>query len=163
MPITAAQPHASTQRHLGEFGPGGSAVVVGFDVRLCRTAEPGQPISEQDRTWPAQMRRIGQTHLRIWRLDGLIETADLLISELVTNGLQHGRAEVVGVRLWRTGTYVGIEVISGGGAQVPCPREAGRYDEGGRGLRLVGVLADAWGVTPDGARTWCLLAIAGGE
>ncbi|MFI1014294.1 ATP-binding protein [Streptomyces sp. NPDC020965] len=88
---------------------------------------------------------------------------DLLISELVTNGLQYGRAEVVGVRLWRTGTYVGIEVISGGGAQVPCPREAGRYDEGGRGLRLVGVLADAWGVTPDGARTWCLLAIAGGE
>ncbi|MGW6454770.1 ATP-binding protein [Streptomyces sp. NPDC055078] len=162
MPITAAPPHAHTVQHLGRIDLDQPGITTGFDVHLRRTAPPGTPLTPQDRSWPGQMRRIGQVHLRIWGLDALIEAVDLLLSELVTNGFQHGEGDTVRVRLWRSATYVGIEVAGDSGAQGAREKVAGAEDERGRGLQLVGVVADAWGVAGDGARTWCLLAINGG-
>ncbi|MGW6458117.1 ATP-binding protein [Streptomyces sp. NPDC055078] len=163
MPITATRADAPTVQHPGAVHLHPPGTVTAFDVSLARTAKAGGPMSEHDRAWPGLMRRAGRVHLGLWRLEGLAETVELLITELVTNGFQHGSGGAVGVRLARTEAYVWIEVASGGGAQRPCAREAGPEDESGRGLRLVEVLADAWGVTADGARTWCLLAVAGGE
>ncbi|WP_194292742.1 ATP-binding protein [Streptomyces katsurahamanus] len=161
MSLTATQPDTPTRRHLGDLAPNQPAITPGFDVRLSRTAKPGEPMSGQDRAWPGLMRRAGRAHLWIWRLGELVGTAELLMSELVTNGFQHGQSDTVRVRLWRTDAYVCIEVDSGSGPQRPCPRQAGPDDESGRGLQLVGMLADAWGVSDDGSRIWCLLTVDG--
>ncbi|GGZ13851.1 ATPase [Streptomyces inusitatus] len=144
MPITTAAPRAE--------------IVTGFDVSLLRTGS-GEAMSAQDRTWPGLMRRAGRAHLGIWELEGLVEKVELLVSELVTNGFQHGRGETVEVRLWRTEVYVCMEVSSGVGKGMPCVREAGPMEESGRGLGLVAVVADAWGVTPDGDCTWCMVDV----
>ncbi|MFF8959057.1 ATP-binding protein [Streptomyces sp. NPDC014894] len=162
MPITTAPPHSATRHHIGAIALDSRApgAVAGFEVRVARTSGCGESMSAQDRTWPGLMRRAGRAHLGIWGLEGLADTVELLMSELVTNGFQHGSGDTVGVRLWRTETYLCVEVSSGGGEGTPCPREAGPLEESGRGLGLVAVLADAWGATPDGARTWCLLAVA---
>jgi anti-sigma regulatory factor (Ser/Thr protein kinase) len=70
----------------------------------------------------------------------------LLLSELVTNAIQHGGAgphEMIQVRLATTRSRVRVEVYDPGarGAQ---PRD--RIDEGsGYGLLLIDRLADGWG------------------
>ncbi|MFE5855175.1 ATP-binding protein [Streptomyces sp. NPDC056500] len=157
MPLAVVQSDAPTTHHIGQLTIGQSDIELGFQVSVCRTGRVGEPMSVQDRTWAGLMRRIGLVHLRIWQWEVLADRVDLLLSELVTNGFQHGQGETVDVRLWRTGGHVGIEVASGGGPQVPCPRVPGLFDESGRGLGLVAAVADAWGIA-DGGRIWCLVA-----
>ncbi|WP_228386578.1 ATP-binding protein [Streptomyces katsurahamanus] len=158
MPTTTTRPDEGTRRHPGTVALDRQPITNGFDMRLSRTALPGEPIAQHDRAWPALMRRLGAAQLRVWRLDALIESADLVISELVTNGFQHGRGDTVAVRLWRTATYICIEVDSGPSPWTPRTRQPDPYDEGGRGLHLVAALSDTWGITPDGSRTWSVLA-----
>jgi anti-sigma regulatory factor (Ser/Thr protein kinase) len=102
------------------------------------------------------MRRIVRAKLRAWHRDAFIDSAELLVTELTTNALQYGQAADVGVRLVLTATHIGIEVDDGTPCP-PCPRAADPLDENGRGLPLVAALSDAWGVSPDGTRTWCTL------
>jgi len=70
----------------------------------------------------------------------------LLLSELVTNAIQHGGAgphEMIQVRLATTPSRVRVEVYDPG-ARGTRPRD--RIDEGGGfGLLLVDRLADGWG------------------
>ncbi|MGW4030674.1 ATP-binding protein [Streptomyces sp. NPDC004838] len=141
--------------------PPDSTAMAGFEVRLCRSGKPGDPLTDADRLWPALMRRVGQAHLRLWGLDGLADTAELLISELVTNEFEHGEG-AVGVRLWRTDAHLCIEVGSDS-MRVPQTRRAGPLDENGRGLHLVAACSDGWGVTPDGTGTWCALTLSPGS
>ncbi|MFI1017574.1 ATP-binding protein [Streptomyces sp. NPDC020965] len=159
MSMTATRRDTSTRQHIGELVRDRPSARTGFDVVISRTGRGGDGLSPQDRSWPGQMRRVGREHLRMWGLDALGDSIELLLSELVTNGFRHGRGGPVGVRLWRTEVCVCVEVVSGGGAQVPCVREAGVSEESGRGLWLVDAVADAWGVTADGSCTWCLLAV----
>ncbi|MGW4201825.1 ATP-binding protein [Streptomyces sp. NPDC004726] len=135
-----------------------SRVITGFEVSLHRAAKPGVPLADGDRLWPSLMRRVGRAHLHHWGLGYWAETVELLLSELVTNGLEHGYGSTVDIRLWRTEAHLRIEVDSGG-PYAPPVNDADPLDEGGRGLHLVGALADGWGVTADG--TWCVLAIDG--
>ncbi|MFI6285036.1 ATP-binding protein [Streptomyces sp. NPDC051018] len=129
----------------------------GFDVTLGRDGKQGEPLTDGDRLWPALMRRVVRAHMGLWGLGTLADTVELLMSELVTNALEHGHG-AVGVRVWRTETRLWAEVRSAG-PQTVVPREAGPYDESGRGLLLVSALADGWGVSGDGV--WCALAIGG--
>jgi two-component sensor histidine kinase len=76
--------------------------------------------------------------------------AGLLVSELVSNSLQHsdsGRpGGTITVTVAVTAGEVLIEVTDDGGAGHPVPRPAsGDDDEDGRGLRLVQQLAGGWG------------------
>ncbi|MER7688709.1 ATP-binding protein [Streptomyces sp. NPDC097610] len=108
-----------------------------------------------------QMRRIGGAQLRLWGLDSLIEDVALILSELVTNAIQHGTGPAVDVRLAFLESVVRIEVRSGpaGGVRV---RAADPLAENGRGLYLVGALADKWGVDEAGW-IWCTLAVTEAE
>ena len=88
----------------------------------------------------------------------MIETARLLISELVTNAVLHGGARSGGdveVRIIAKAERVRVEVCDAGrGFAATHPKlDPGRI--GGWGLYLVDQLADRWGVeTDDGCMVW---------
>ncbi|MFH9617662.1 SpoIIE family protein phosphatase [Streptomyces pratensis] len=110
----------------------------------------------------ARARELARTQLTAWDLDDLVDTTELLVSELVTNALRYGEGEIR-LRLLRDRTLV-CEVWDAGLVQ-PRRRRARDTDEGGRGLQLVGLLSAAWGSrrTPRGKTVWFELALPHGE
>jgi PAS domain S-box-containing protein len=87
-----------------------------------------------------------------------VGTAVLLVSELVTNAIRHAQGPcALVVRLGDGAVELSVE---DGDPQVPVARESRKLDESGRGLLLVGALADRWGVRaiPGGKAIWFSLA-----
>ena len=83
------------------------------------------------------------------------DTVALLVSEVATNALVHGRGDVeVRVLAPRDG-LLRVEVSDGDPA-LPRPRAASTDAEGGRGLALVDALAASWGThaSPTGKVVW---------
>jgi DNA-binding response OmpR family regulator len=102
----------------------------------------------QDAQSPRAARRFVTRALTGWddEESDLTDTVTLLVSELVTNAVIHAGSEVeVMVRL--TATAARIEVTDGS-AQAIAPRDATFEEDSGRGLALVGTLAQRWGVRP---------------
>ncbi|OPF74672.1 histidine kinase [Streptomyces antioxidans] len=91
--------------------------------------------------------------LRAWDLEDAVCTAELIISELITNALRYG-APPLHIRLLR-GRGLICEV-SDGSSTAPHMRHATTTDEGGRGLFLVAQFAQRWGTryTADGKVIW---------
>ncbi|MEU9503601.1 SpoIIE family protein phosphatase [Streptomyces sp. NPDC048196] len=110
----------------------------------------------------ARARELARDQLTDWGLAGLVDTTELLVSELVTNALRHGHGEIR-LRLLLDRTLV-CEVWDADLAQ-PRRRRARDTDEGGRGLQLVGLLSEGWGSrrTPRGKTVWFELALPDGE
>ncbi|MFE4912892.1 SpoIIE family protein phosphatase [Streptomyces sp. NPDC056652] len=93
----------------------------------------------------ARARRLVRGQLLRWELPAAVETAQLMVSELVTNAVKHARSRRVGLRLVRTDALL-CEVLD----DEPAPAallDAGRDDEFGRGLRVVSTLAREWGTS----------------
>lgn len=107
-------------------------------------------------------RELARDRLLAWDLDDLVDTTELLVSELVTNALRYGEGEIR-LRLLRDRTLV-CEVWDAGLVQ-PRRRRARDTDEGGRGLQLVGLLSAAWGSrrTPRGKTVWFELPLPDGR
>jgi anti-sigma regulatory factor (Ser/Thr protein kinase) len=90
----------------------------------------------------------------------------LLLSELVTNAIQHGGAgphETIQVRLSSTPKRVRVEVHDPG-ARGPVPTDRLVAEKGGYGLLLVDRLADGWGreqTNAGGSLAWFELDIEG--
>ncbi|MFC4030744.1 ATP-binding protein [Streptomyces polygonati] len=118
----------------------------------------GDRVSEDDGLWVGRLRRIGAAMVARWGYPGLVESAELLISELVTNALRYGADDAIAFRLARAADAFVIEVDDGSPGR-PQVRAAGPDEESGRGMLLVSVVADEWGVSPDGTCTWCLVKI----
>jgi anti-sigma regulatory factor (Ser/Thr protein kinase) len=82
-----------------------------------------------------------------WGLAELAETAELLVSELVTNGVKASQAMEPGLpvrlRLSSDKSEVLIEVWDGN-PRPPAPRDAELASEDGRGLFLVATLSERW-------------------
>jgi PAS domain S-box-containing protein len=95
--------------------------------------------------------------------DEFEDTATLLTSELVTNGIVHAHTDLR-VTVEATRTWVRVEVVDGN-PQMPSRRD---YDDGaitGRGMEMVELLADDFGVEPlveDGKRVWFRLGAVPG-
>jgi anti-sigma regulatory factor (Ser/Thr protein kinase) len=81
----------------------------------------------------------------------LIDDALVSVSEIVTNAVLHGRAQItLAVRVERFG--IRIEVADSGEKLPRWPPEApSPWQPSGRGLVIVDTLASAWGVTPNPA------------
>jgi serine/threonine-protein kinase RsbW len=97
------------------------------------------------------------------------ELAAQLVSELVTNSVQHsdsaGPEGTIGVTVSGTLTSVTVEVADAGGVMVPQVRRGEDLDaEGGRGLQLVAALASDWGFQENAAGrvTWFMISGAAG-
>ncbi|MGA6159076.1 SpoIIE family protein phosphatase [Stenotrophomonas sp. NPDC087984] len=99
--------------------------------------------------------------LRAWGLEDAVCTAELVISELITNALRYGTAPVR-IRLLRDRDL--ICEVSDGSSTSPHLRRARTTDEGGRGLFLVAQFARRWGTryTPYGKVIWAETAPDGG-
>lgn len=92
-------------------------------------------------------RRLVRAALLGWELAELLDTTELLVSELVTNAVRYSEAPI-GLRLTKGATLL-VEVAD----PLPDPpreRRSAGTDEGGRGLQLVHRLADRWGTRPEG-------------
>ncbi|WP_432560865.1 ATP-binding protein [Kineococcus sp. SYSU DK003] len=83
------------------------------------------------------------------------DEAELLVSELVGNGVRHGAPPIVlGVSCEGE---LGMQVsVRDGDPNPPSPRSADEGAESGRGFALVDLISDAWGVRPedDGKAVW---------
>ncbi|GHI05229.1 PAS sensor protein [Streptomyces cellostaticus] len=139
------------------------------DIALLMARVQGLPAeSVGDWTLPREPRSVGRAReyaraqLLSWDLEPLVDTTELLVSELVTNALRYGEGEIR-LRLLLDRTLV-CEVWDSGLVQ-PRRRRARDTDEGGRGLQLVGLLSAAWGSrrTPRGKTVWFELPLPGGE
>ncbi|MDH6112618.1 PAS domain S-box-containing protein [Kitasatospora sp. MAP12-15] len=106
----------------------------------------------------AKARELACGWLLVRGMDEQVDTTELLVSELVTNALRHGRGDIR-LRLLRDANLV-CEVWDDGYAQ-PRQRRAQETDEGGRGLQLVSLLAERWGSrrTPHGKIVWFELGV----
>ncbi|MGW8360033.1 ATP-binding protein, partial [Streptomyces wedmorensis] len=101
----------------------------------------------------AASRAAATAHLRRWGLEELVLGTELIISELVTNAIRYGAAPIC-VRLVHARTLI-CQVADATGTS-PRVRLAADTDEGGRGLFLVGQIAQRWGTryTETGKIIW---------
>ncbi|MFE5842796.1 SpoIIE family protein phosphatase [Streptomyces niveus] len=109
----------------------------------------------------ARARRLVRGKLYDWNLPGAVESAELMVSELVTNAVRHARIRHVGLRLVRNDALL-CEVTD----DEPAPASllgAKPDDEFGRGLRVVSRLARGWGSssTALGKTVWFEQALVG--
>ncbi len=94
-------------------------------------------------------RRSASELLLLWSVpSGLVEDIALVVSELVTNAVQHAHQDApMELVLTLTDQVVRVS-LSDGSPDHPRRREASATDEGGRGMAIVDALADRWGVAP---------------
>lgn len=107
-------------------------------------AQRAERALDGDERAPGEARRFVREHLGFWECDGLIESATLVVSELVTNAVLHGHSDCR-VRLTLGPEALRIEVEDEGpGEPEVQPVDIERF--GGRGLLLVSAVSERWGI-----------------
>ncbi|MER5224448.1 ATP-binding SpoIIE family protein phosphatase [Streptomyces flaveus] len=106
----------------------------------------------------AEARKFASAQLAAWGLEEAVFTAELVVSELVTNAIRYG-GDPIRLRLIRDAVL--ICEVSDGSNTAPHLRRARVFDEGGRGLLLVAQLTESWGTrqTPFGKIIWAELSV----
>jgi len=102
----------------------------------------------------ATARRVVRDALTVARRDDLVEAAQLLVSEVVTNALVHAGTPI---DFQASVGDAGLRVeVTDGSTQAPAPRSYGAMAGTGRGLRLLEQLVDRWGtlVHEHGKTVW---------
>ncbi|MER6565458.1 SpoIIE family protein phosphatase [Streptomyces sp. NPDC001093] len=132
-------------------------------ARTCRLgpAQVAEWDVPRDPAAVAPVRAACARRLTEWGLEQVVFTAELILSELITNAVRYG-AEPIAVRLLRTEPVSGpaagalIFEVADGSSTSPRLRRAKATDEGGRGLFLVAQFAERWGTryTPTGKVIW---------
>ncbi|MFF9013569.1 ATP-binding protein [Streptomyces sp. NPDC014870] len=91
-----------------------------------------------------------------------IQTAELVVSELVTNAVRYAGHQPISVVAQLSDTVLRVEV-SDASRTLPKPALPDEDSEGGRGLFLVGVLADRFGTVPtdSGKCCWAEIDVVG--
>ncbi|MFI6567293.1 SpoIIE family protein phosphatase [Streptomyces sp. NPDC050534] len=136
------------------------------DVALLLARTRGLP-SSQVSTWHipadpalvAPIRKQVVEQLERWGLQEASFTAELVVSELVTNAIRYG-AHPIRLRLIHD-TATLICEVSDTSHTAPHLRRAKTWDEGGRGLLLVAQLTQRWGSrhTAEGKTIWSEIAL----
>ncbi|MZD05848.1 hypothetical protein GTW43_12230 [Streptomyces sp. SID5785] len=114
-----------------------------------------------------RLRRIGAEWLRhsCWMPEERVENVLVVLSELLTNAVLHGKGHSVGYRSWSPQPgLIRFEIDSGTETEEPPrPQMVPPTQESGRGLlltsKIVEELGGDWGFTSHGATAWCCLPI----
>jgi anti-sigma regulatory factor (Ser/Thr protein kinase) len=120
-------------------------------------------LDPSERVLPPQPASVGEARRAVRALlaaagrDDLTDTAELLVSEVVTNALLHAGTDIV-LRATLDGTTLRVEV-GDGSPHLPVRRRYGATSGTGRGLLMLEQLVDDWGVSRqgDGKTVWFLL------
>ncbi|MGW1721417.1 SpoIIE family protein phosphatase [Streptomyces sp. NPDC002306] len=124
--------------------------------RLQQHVAPGDPEAL------THARHMIRAAVRAWGARERADEVELVADELITNALMHTEgAAIVTLRLLiGSGRRMRVEVEDSSSA-LPRRREAGEYRVSGRGLLLVELLADVWGVEARGGGkcVWCEFAV----
>jgi anti-sigma regulatory factor (Ser/Thr protein kinase) len=112
---------------------------------------------------PGHGRLLVQRSLRAWGIAHMIEDAQLVMSELLTNAVKAGAGlTTIQLRLAALrGTSLIIEVRDGN-PEPPVLKDAASDNEGGRGLMIVDAVCERWGYyhpTHRGKAVWAELLI----
>jgi serine/threonine-protein kinase RsbW len=111
-------------------------------------------------TFPRQAESVGAARrFAVEALSGIdpdqLDSVELMVSELATNSIRHAHAEFE-LMVANVDGEIRIEVTDRAGGE-PRMRHAGPDDPTGRGLQIVNLLSDAWGVehrTDTGKTVW---------
>ncbi|MEU3460616.1 ATP-binding protein [Streptomyces sp. NPDC006733] len=124
------------------------------------------------RRWSRHPRNVGRARAELrdaltgWGMAEVADSAVLVLSELLTNAIDHARVSPgrqIETRYRREDAGVRIEVHD---AAEQRPRRAGQGNdvERGRGLFIVDALADGWGVSDRdgvGKAVWAVVTVSG--
>ena len=107
----------------------------------CRivTLPPVRPAVADGRAWCRET-------MKEWQLDDMTDVVQQLVSELVTNSVQHARTSEVRVLLLHAASTLRLDVTDDDVAGLPVMANASVDDISGRGLAIVDALSDRWGV-----------------
>ncbi|MGZ4446951.1 MAG: ATP-binding protein [Nocardioides sp.] len=141
------------------------------DPALIGEGRRASVLLEGDPRAPGGARRFLRETLAAWEVGGdAVETAQLCLSELVTNVVMHARTtSELTLHLEHAALTVVVRDLGGSsGAEVPASVPAADEDPlrvYGRGLMLVDALADRWGSERDdtGTTAWFVLELDGGS
>ncbi|MFD7505193.1 SpoIIE family protein phosphatase [Streptomyces sp. NPDC059850] len=137
----------------------------GDDIALIaartRVLGPGRVVSSDVPSDPAEVARVRagvQRQLAEWGMEEIAFTAELVLSELITNAIRHATGPI---RLQLLRDRALICEVSDTSSTSPHLRYATPIDEGGRGLFLVAQFAERWGTRyiPGGKVIWAELAL----
>lgn len=109
----------------------------------------------------AGIRRIVAAHLRLWGREETAALAALCTTELLSNVAKHADSPVCVLTLQSKAQAVRV-TVSDDSCALPVVREPDWNSQSGRGMFLIGAMADAWGVelTALGKDVWVEIRLA---
>jgi anti-anti-sigma regulatory factor len=160
VPIVLCEPAEETARAVAAWPDCGAVDVAdGCEHALADAGAIPDPPRIRVRLRPVpdacrQVRQLVAQACAGWHRSELTATAALVATELVANVVRHAHTTMdftVGLRDGRMSL-----AVRDGSRRLPRPSDAKLSDAGGRGLRLVRELTEAWGVLPfsDGKVVW---------
>ncbi len=140
-------------------GPGRSSGMVPSEVQRPTFELTIGPVIEQI---PIARRFVRQViHALVHGVEPtVVDNAELLASEAVSNAVVHGGTEVK-VTVHPLGDMIRVLVHDDGRSPIPDPLDVTHTDPGGRGLAIINALAVSWGVDEvrdEGKALWFLVA-----
>ncbi|MFJ7209680.1 DUF6415 family natural product biosynthesis protein [Streptomyces sp. NPDC098789] len=133
------------------------AVSFSTDPDIAAAGAPSSSLRQVPR-----IRSLAKAHMEYCGLPELADDVALIVSELVTNAIQHGRGPDGELCLVLQDDSLLVSVTDGVSSSREA-RTATEDEEHGRGLTIVNAIAEEhrgrWGVTPNQTGTWCELPV----
>jgi anti-sigma regulatory factor (Ser/Thr protein kinase) len=122
---------------------------------MCDVTSPAEIVLPLDVEAAARSREFLRTAICAPHHAPALDDAELLVSELVTNGVRYAAPPIVLRVECESGDSLRI-LVRDGSPLLPRLNHAEPEDESGRGMYLVDYISDEWGAEPtrDGKITW---------